>query len=255
MAATVKVAKPGSSRVKVNGVIPLESEAPEVQQHAYIPHPDYALKYVHRKINGVEDFALLDWCLKTRSNLLLRGDTGGGKTMFPMAYAADRCIPFYSVPCDVSIDPRALFGKMMPTDRVGEFKWVDGPVTEMVRNGGILSFAEVNFMPAKIAAALYQLTDHRRSLTLLEHEGETITAHRDLLITADMNPKYRGTVDLNIAFANRFPIKVNWGYNEEVEDTLVKSSELLDMVRKIRKVTEIRTPIGTNSMLEFINVS
>jgi len=233
----------------------LEVEEDEKESHAYIPDPEYALKYVHRTVDGVFDFDLLDYCLKKSINLLLEGDTGAGKTMLPMAYAAQKEIPYYSVPCDVSIDPRALFGKMMPTDRVGEFQWVDGPVTEMVRTGGVLNISEVNFMPAKIAASLYQLLDHRRSLTLLEHEGETIKAHPDLLIVADYNPKYRGTMDLNIAFANRFAIKRPWGYHDEVEKSLVKSKELLDQVRKIRKSTEIRTPIGTNMMLEFVDLA
>jgi MoxR-like ATPase len=233
----------------------LEVDDEEKASHAYIPDPEYGLKYVNRTIDGILDFDLLTYCLKKGINLLLEGDTGAGKTMFPMAYASMNCIPYYSIPCDVSIDPRALFGKMMPTDRVGEFQWVDGPVTELVRYGGILNISEVNFMPAKIAASLYQLLDHRRSLTLLEHEGETIKAHPDLLIVADYNPKYRGTMDLNIAFANRFAIKRPWGYHDDVETSIVKSPELLDLVRKIRKEPSIRTPIGTNMMLEFVTLA
>lgn len=243
-------------------------EVDTVEDHAYIPDADYALKYVHRKIDGVYDFDLLDMCYQKAWNVLLRGDTGSGKTMLPMAYAAQNNLRYFSVPCDISIDPRALFGKMMPTKKVGEFKWVDGPVTEMVRHGGVLNISEINFMPAKIAASLYQLLDHRRSLTLLEHEGETIRAHgpncwcdlddcedRWLLIVADMNPKYRGTTDLNLALANRFPVRPDWGYSAEVEEKVVKSKELLDLVQKIRAVAQIRTPISTNSMLEFIEIA
>lgn len=242
----------------------------EEESHAYVPHPDYGLKYVHREVHGVQDFDLLEMCMEKAWNLLLRGDTGSGKTMLPMAYASKNLLRYFTVPCDISIDPRALFGKMMPTEKMGEFKWVDGPVTEMVRNGGILNISEINFMPAKIAASLYPLLDHRRSLTLLEHEGETIRPHgpncwcegadplcrsKWLLIVADMNPKYRGTTDLNLALANRFPVKVNWGYLDSVENALVKSKELLIIVRKVRKQVEVRTPISTNSMMEFIEMS
>lgn len=225
------------------------------ERKAYIPDPSYAKRYVNRKLDGILDFDLMNFCMKRKKNLLLRGDTGAGKTMMPMAYAAKYGLAYYSVPCDVSIDPTALFGKFMPTDTIGKFKWSDGPVTELVRHGGILNISEINFMPAKIAASLYQLLDHRRSLTLLGYDGETIKAHPDLLVVADMNPKYRGTMELNAAFANRFQVKRDWGYDDTVESSLIPSDALLDLVRKIRKTEGVRTPVGTNVMQEFIEVA
>lgn len=224
-------------------------------RHAFVPPKEYADRYVHRKVHGIADFDLLKHCRENRLNLLLMGDTGAGKTMLPMAYAAANGIPYYTVPCDVSIDPTALFGKMMPGDKVGEFVWVDGPVTELVRHGGILNISEINFMPAKIAASLYSLLDHRRSIQLLGHKGEHVKAHPDLLVVADMNPKYRGTMDLNLALNNRFPLKVQWSYDEAVEGKLVASRALLSLVQKIRKDSAIRTPIGTNMMMEFISIA
>lgn len=272
MVQTVKVVRPGAKAravpVKVekeaNSAVPLDTadaldgenvDAKTMTRHAFVPYPDYGLNYVHRKVHGVADFDLLTHCRENQLNMLLMGDTGAGKTMFPMAYAAANCIPYYTVPCDVSIDPTALFGKMMPGDKVGEFVWVDGPVTEMVRYGGILNISEINFMPAKIAASLYSLLDRRRSVQLLGHKGENVKAHPDLLIVADMNPKYRGTMDLNLALSNRFPLKVQWGYDEAVENALVPSKMLLELVRNIRKQPEIRTPIGTNMMVEFMNIA
>lgn len=258
MGTPLKVVKPTAKAAAVNGTVEavlLEAPVDTAQRHAFIPDPKYAKSYVHRRVNGIDDFKLLEHCRANGINLLLMGDTGAGKTMFPMAYAAQHSIPYYSVPCDVSIDPTALFGKMMPGSKIGEFEWVDGPVTELVRNGGILNISEVNFMPAKIAASLYSLLDHRRSVQLLGHQGEHVNAHRDLLVVADMNPKYRGTVDLNIAFNNRFGIKVAWDYDAAVEDKLVKSKSLLDLVRKMRAQDDIRTPIGTNLMMGFVSVA
>lgn len=235
--------------------IPEETTEQKIERHAYVPDPAYAKKYVNRKVFGILDFDLMDLCMKKGKNLLMRGDTGAGKTMMPMAYAAKNGLHYYSVPCDISIDPTALFGKLMPTDTIGKFEWVDGPVTELVRHGGILNISEVNFMPSKIAASLYQLLDHRRSLTLLGHKGETIKAHRKLLIVADMNPKYRGTVELNAAFANRWPVKVDWDYDPKVENDLIPSATLLSLVRNMRKLPGVRTPIGTNSMQEFLDLA
>lgn len=250
----LRVAKP-TAKVRVKEpVVAMEATEDLSQRHAFIPDPNYAKNYIHRKVNGVRDFALLDYAMQNGHNVLLMGDTGAGKTMCPMAYAAENGLPYYSLPCDVSIDPSALFGKMMPGDEVGKFEWTDGPVTELVRNGGVLNISEVNFMPAKIASSLYPLLDHRRSIQLLGHRGEHVKAHRDLLIVADMNPKYRGTQELNLAFANRFAIKVMWGYDAAVEESLVPSAALLDLVRNIRKEAGIQTPVGTNMMLEFIEM-
>lgn len=250
----LRVAKPLAKVRVTEPVVAMEATEDLSQRHAFIPDPKYAKNYVHRKVNGVQDFDLLDYAMGKGHNILLMGDTGAGKTMLPMAYAAQKGLAYYSVPCDVSIDPSALFGKMMPGTEIGKFVWVDGPVTEMVRNGGVLNISEVNFMPARIASSLYPLLDHRRSIQLLGHQGESIRAHPDLLIVADMNPKYRGTQELNLAFANRFPIKVVWGYDPVVEEKLVPSKALLDMVRKIRNEAGIQTPIGTNAMLEFVEL-
>lgn len=218
---------------------------------SYVPGPELAKKYRNRKVNGVRDFDLLDYALRTKQNVLLMGDTGAGKTMVGAAYASDRQIPYYSLPCDVSIDPSALFGKMSPTDRAGEFEWVDGPVTELVRTGGVLNISEINFMPPKIAASLYPLLDGRRYVPLLGHRGEVVHAHEDLLVIADMNPNYRGTVELNAAFKNRFPIKVMWNYDSAVERSLVKGKTILSVAKKLRDGGEVRTPISTNLLIEF----
>jgi AAA domain (dynein-related subfamily) len=247
-----------------------EKDNKRSEQHSYVPDAKYAKRYVNRKVNGVLDFDLMKFCMIRGKNLLMRGDTGAGKTMMPMAYAAKFGLKYYSIPCDVSIDPTALFGKLVPTDTIGKFEWVDGPVTELVRNGGILNVSEVNFMPAKISASLYSLLDHRRALTLLGHKGEVVRAHgprcwcsldkkecrsKWLMVVADMNPKYRGTVELNAAFANRFQLKVDWDYDSKVENELIKSPALLGVVRNIRKLTNVRTPVGTNSMEEFLEVA
>lgn len=218
---------------------------------AYIPDPALGKKYRHRKIAGVGDFDLLDYAMRTRQNVLLMGDTGAGKTMVGAAYASERAIPYYSLPCDVSIDPSALFGRMYPTDTEGKFEWVDGPVTELVRSGGVLNISEINFMPPKIAASLYPLLDGRRYVPLLGHKGEVVHAHDDLLIIADMNPNYRGTVELNAAFKNRFPLKVVWNYDDGVEKSLVKGATIRSCAKQLRDGGEVRTPISTNLLIEF----
>ena len=225
----------------------------EITLNAYVPSPDVANEYVGRKVFGVWDFEFLMDAKENTENVLLMGDTGSGKTMLGQAFASKLRCHYYSLPCDVSIDPTALFGKMQPTDVAGKFKWQDGPVTEIVRNGGVLNISEVNFMPPKIAASLYPLLDGRRYVPLLGHEGEVVRAHEDLLVIADMNPGYRGTMELNAAFKNRFAHKIPWGYDDAVEAKLLKFPTLRDVAKRIRAMvgTEIMTPLSTNMLMEF----
>jgi MoxR-like ATPase len=248
------VSQNGKAPVAVEEVENLEADSRPEEQHSYVPHPDYALKYVGRVLDGVKDFDLLQFCMDNRLNLLLRGPTGSGKTMFPMAWAATLGLNFYAVPCDVSMEPSALFGQMMP-DGNGSFAWQDGPVTELVRAGGVLCISEANFMSPKIAASLFPLLDHRRELPLLRHRGEIVKAHEKLLIVTDYNPNYRGTMQLNEAFLNRFQVKQDWGYNDAVEDKLVQSAELLKLARAIRVNNQFKTPVSTNSMMEFLRLA
>lgn len=141
-------------------------------------------------------------------------------------------------------------------DGNGSFAWIDGPVTDVVRNGGVLLLDEVNFISPKIYTVLYSLLDGRRAITLLDHHGETIEAHKDLTIFATMNPDYIGTTPLNFAFRNRFDIQIPWDYDDKVETKLVKSKALLVVAKQLRVEAnkgQYETPISTNMLQEFVN--
>ena len=97
-----------------------------------IPDPRIAAGYVHRFIDGFEDFDLLDGAIEDSENVLLRGPTGSSKTTFFRAYAADRGLPFYVVECNGAMDPGVVVGRT--TFDEGS-KWVDGDFTLVVRYG------------------------------------------------------------------------------------------------------------------------
>ena len=255
----------------VKRVVRKKSTQKPVGLKSYVPDPALGRRYVPRKVNGMDDMSLLEYAHQNAINVLLQGDTGAGKTALGQAYASLNKMNYYALPCDVSIDPSALFGKIIPTAE-GTFKWIDGPVTELVRYGGVLNISEVNFMPPRIAASLYPLLDSRRQLPLLANEGEVIRPHQPncwcdldydecesmwLLIIADMNPQYRGTMDLNAAFKNRFPIKVNWGYERAVESKLVRYATLLNIASDLRAQVgvDLRTPVATNMLMDFERIA
>lgn len=230
-------------------------KVPNLARLATIPDKGLAAKYIGRSIGGIQDFDIFRLALRKHWNVLLEGDTGAGKTFAAQAFAASEGVHFYSTPSNVGIDPSQLLGKYIPDengDSIGV--WQDGPVTDMIRHGGVLLINEINFLPPRIATVLFSLLDARREIALLDHKGEVIKAHPDLLIIADMNPGYIGTQDLNAALRNRFELQIDWGYDPNVERTLIKSSSLLGFaarVRKSRNDAEMVTPTSTNMLEEF----
>lgn len=220
---------------------------------ASVPPIEAAKKYVHRTIHGLEDFEIFDRARSEKLDVLIYGPTGPGKTTSVIAWSAERRLRLAQVSGNAALEPSHLFGKYIP-DGVGGFVWVDGPVTDVVRNGGTLILDEINFISPKIYTVLYSLLDNRRCLILLDHKGETIEAHPDLTIYATMNPSYIGTTPLNFAFRNRFAVQIPWDYDDKVESKLIKSHAILTVAKQLRTEAgkgEFETPISTNMLMEF----
>lgn len=222
---------------------------------ASVPRIELAKRYVHRDVWSVPDFEVFDHARSKNINVLIYGPTGPGKTTSVEAWAAERNLRMATVSGNASMEPSQMTGKFV-SDGNGSFAWIDGPVTDVVRNGGVLLLDEVNFISPKIYTVLYGLLDGRRAITLLDHHGETIEAHPDLTIFATMNPDYIGTTPLNFAFRNRFDIQIPWDYDDKVESKLVSAKALLVVAKQLRVEAakgQYETPISTNMLQEFVN--
>ena len=231
-------------------------EAPKLQVAlASVPRKELDERYVHRNVLGdtVEDYKAYDDARANHVNVLIYGPTGPGKTTSIEAWCASRGLRLAQVSGNAALEPGHLFGRLVP-DGKGGFAWVDGPVTDVVRNGGVLNLDEVNFISPKIYTVLYPLLTSQRMITLLDHHGEVIEAHPDLTIFATMNPDYIGTQGLNHAFKNRFDLQIPWDYDDKVESKLVKSKNLLVLAKQLRAEAAkglYETPISTNMLIEF----
>jgi nitric oxide reductase NorQ protein len=224
-------------------------------QLASIPRKEISDRYVNRKLAGnLYDYEVFDHARSTHANVLIYGPTGPGKTTSVEAWCASRGLRLATISGNATLEPSHLFGKYV-SDGEGGFAWIDGPVTDIARNGGgAIIFDELNFINMKVITPSYPMLDARRSITLLDHHGETIELHPDVTIFATMNPGYVGTSPLNFAFRNRFDIQIEWDYDYDVEAKLVKGKNILDMAKHLR--TEAAkgmydTPISTNMLMEF----
>jgi len=221
---------------------------------ALIPDPRIAEGYVHRDVLGVDDFDLLDYALAEAENVMLAGPTGSSKTTVARAYAAARGLPFALVECSGAMDPGTVLGRTVVTDE-GMPAWVDGDFTLVVRYGGVVLVDEVNMAHPRITAAFHQLLAVTRRISIPE-AGQTVKAGSEtgnpVLFVAAYNPRYQGTVRMSEALSNRFAIQVDWDYDRSVEQALVPSTRLLDTADGIRSLSEIRTPLSTNALMEFV---
>jgi len=220
---------------------------------ASVPPRHLAERYVHRNIHGKYDFDVYDLARAEKVNVLIYGPTGPGKTTSIEAWCAARDLRLAQVSGNATLEVSHLFGKYVP-DGKGGFVWVNGPITDVVRNGGVINLDEINFISPKIYTVLYPLLTNQRFITLLDHHGEVIEAHDDLTIFATMNPDYIGTVPLNWALRNRFDIQIPWDYDNDVESKLVSAKNLLVLARLLRDEAakgQYETPISTNMLIEF----
>lgn len=219
-----------------------------------IPDSKWAKEYINRKVEGVTDFDIYDYAMANGLNVLVEGHAGSGKTMSVQAYASARGLRYFNVACHIGIEVSHLVGRWIPTAD-GHFKWQDGAVTEVVRNGGVLLFNEINFLPERLSTFIFSLLDYRREIQLMENGGEVIKAHPELLIVGDMNPNYRGTRPLNQAFADRFNVRLNFPYDKAIEMKILKNRALLEMANQLRVEHDkksIATPISTRSLVSFV---
>jgi hypothetical protein len=224
---------------------------------ALIPTPQSVAGYVVRTFDdGVDEIAFYDYAIKNKINILIEGEAGTGKTTSAKHYAYVRQLPFYSFSSSVGAEYSQLFGKVIIGDD-GKPTWQDGVITQMWKTGGVLVIDEANFLPTKIASSLHNALDDNRVLTLLDHKGEIIKAHENLLIIGSYNNGYRGTNKLNEAFADRF-YKLKFEYDINIEKKFIPSKSLLSLFSQMRTDALsglYETPLSTRLLKKFVRLA
>jgi nitric oxide reductase NorQ protein len=221
---------------------------------ALVPSAESVSGYVTRTFDdGVSEVAFYDFAIKNKINIMIEGEAGTGKTTSAKHYAYVRGLPFYSFSSSVGAEYSQLFGKVIIGDD-GKPTWQDGAITQLWKTGGVLLIDEANFLPPKLASALHNGLDDNRNLTLLDHKGEVIKAHPNLLVLASYNEGYRGTNKMNQAFADRFT-KLKFAYDINIEKKFIPSKSLLELFQSMRAdaISGLyETPLSTRLLKKFV---
>ncbi|MBU1189265.1 MAG: CbbQ/NirQ/NorQ/GpvN family protein [Gammaproteobacteria bacterium] len=120
--------------------------------------------------------------------LLLKGPTGCGKTRFVSHMAARLGLPLFTIACHDDLTAADLTGRHLLVDN--ETRWMDGPLTRAVREGGICYLDEVVEARKDVTVVLHPLTDDRRMLPL-ERTGELLQAPPGFMLVVSYNPGYQ----------------------------------------------------------------
>lgn len=193
---------------------------------------------------------LLRWVYgeSARRNLMLIGDAGVGKSSVVVEIASRLNIPVFQMACSGKTRFQHLVGSRELVG--GETKWVDGPLTRAMREGGILLMDEVTRLDAGEQMNLAAVLDARSALTVPD-TGEVIRPHPRFRVAAtgnsggfgDESGAYVGEKPSSFAFLDRFQkMKVSPMPTEVENGLLRKASGLPDEIIALmsRLATEIR---------------
>jgi len=202
------------------------------------------------------------FAIENKKNILLKGDSGCGKSFLIEQLAKKYKKKIYTVNCDIELDKSELIGKYEVVD--GKTQWIVGILIRAMKEGAWIVFDEANTAKPEIMSSLHSVLDHRRSIEIKEHHSEKIKAHEDFRAFGTYNPNYAGTAEFNFAFRSRFTqiVEVNYlppnkektllmkrtGIDENKASMLVRIG--LDS-RRMAKEGKLSNPISTRHLLEM----
>lgn len=135
-----------------------------------------------------EEVAVFEMAWRSQLPVLLKGPTGCGKTRFVEHMAARLGRPLFTVSCHDDLSAADLIGRHL-IGAEGTY-WVDGPLTQAVRKGGICYLDEVVEARKDTTVVLHSLSDNRRILPI-DRTGETLQAPSEFMLVVSYNPGYQ----------------------------------------------------------------
>ncbi len=194
--------------------------------------------------NG-DEVTLFELAYRNCLPILIKGPTGCGKTRFVEHMAARLKRPLYTISCHDDLSASDLVGRHL-IDASGTY-WMDGPLTQAVRHGGICYLDEVVEARKDTTVVLHALSDDRRILPI-ERTGETLSAPPEFMLVISYNPGYQHLLKgLKPSTRQRF-VSLAFGFPEparEAEIVMMESGihqaaakQLVVLANALRNVAE-----------------
>jgi MoxR-like ATPase len=154
-----------------------------------------------------DEIALLLRAINKKISIIIKGESGTGKTELAKTIASAMKRPFYRVDGDENLAITQLRGWFDPALAIqsgfGEKSFIPGPLTLAMLKGGLFFFNEVNRAPSEsINGVLAAMDTDERTMEIPQYK--TITAKDEFYTIFTLNPlEYVGTNPLPEAFFDR----------------------------------------------------
>lgn len=130
------------------------------------------------------------WNMPVHEPLLLVGPTGCGKSSLLNQFASRINTPVWRITGNEEMELQEIFGHFV-LDKSGSTVFMDGPLTQAARYGGIFLFDEIDRLRPSVAVGLNGVLEGG-SFTLSGKGGEVVTPHPSFRIVATANSNMAG---------------------------------------------------------------
>lgn len=192
-----------------------------------------------------EDLLEILWSVENGDNIAMVGPTGCGKTVGTEQVAAKLGRPFFRIPIDGNMRPRALLGgfTQVAANGASSTVWQKGVLEQAMELPSIISIDEFDRADPDLLYTMHQLLEGK-GLIILDDGNRTVMPHPNLAIMATANTKgradslnlYQLQQEMSEATRDRISTWLECDYRSEVEDTSFLRSaypELNDDTAKI----------------------
>jgi nitric oxide reductase NorQ protein len=161
--------------------------------------------------------------------VMLKGPTGCGKTRLVEHMAGHLGVPLVTVSCHEDMTASDLLGRYLLAG--GDTRWVDGPLTQAVREGAICYLDEIVEARQDAVVAIHSVADHRRELSLERLGGQRLRAAPGFQLVVSYNPGYQSVLkDLKPSTRQRMiAIELGFPPTEIEREILIEESGLDDL--------------------------
>ena len=155
---------------------------------------------------------------------LYYGPSGTGKTTKLICVAGALGLPSLKMVGSRSIDESTLFGKYVLRNVETVFEY--GPLSLMMKYGGMFIFDEINMVDSDIISSLNDVLDGTKQKIL--DNGEIIHAHPLFRFAESMNIGYAGTNEMNLSHKSRIQnkIKISQLPIDKMAQIIVKETDI-----------------------------